>query len=396
MRRLLPLLLAGCLGPVPIEDTPPTWERPPGANGDDDDDDTGTPGSVTVTPSAARAGAIVDVDVDLQNFAFDGTTGPCCAPPDLQLLGNGDGDGLSLRLFFGLELEGEVPWGMSGLTEAVETSFSVTGRPALTELVAPASAAVDLVEDGDFHLWSLEVPASNTLVAARVRDTGAPFFRPTLWWLAEDGYSTLAQGGFRIQGDTYDEPQAMFFGEPGSVRLRVGDANLQGGAGYTGTLEVATLAVDPPTSIPEVEFNDVYGSWQDLGGLAAGRHVLSGIASIAGHDEFNNPNGDLDVFVFGVQEDSTVSFRLDWTSVLEDFDAVVYDATNGEVALTFDSKDAIEPDMLAGRAQPEVGTLSLDAATPYVLMIANWQGSFDQDWVMTLDVMTNLWPDATQ
>jgi hypothetical protein len=140
--------------------------------------------------------------------------------------------------------------------------------------------------------------------------------------------------------------------------------------------------------IAEVEPNDESNDWQDLGTLGPTLLTITGTCSTAGHDPDGamNPTGDLDVYVFELEQDGRVDFELSWSGMGEDFDAVLYDNSDGPVALGFDSPDAIDVQGLASTDNPESATYNLDAGTSYALMIANWEGSDGAGYTMTITV----------
>jgi len=379
-------------GVVPDDDD----VTPPATDDDDDDDDDATsgPSSMTFDPSDVNAGAIVDVAATVENFALGGNAQVCCADDDVLLFGfdteASTDDVLLFSFFFGLRADGTQSWGIDNGSDQVEADFEVTALPAVDEVdVGPAAAAGDIAAGG-FEAFHFEVTAPNQFVMARATGTSPDAFHPWVWLLDDDGRTGISAGGFpNVDAPGgYDAPVAAFFAaEAGSYFVRVED-DLDGAGSYQ--LDLASVDAGAPYEIAEVEPNDVTDDWQVLGTLVSGRYLLTGQGETAGHDADNDLNGDLDGFRFQVQEDTVVSFLMNFPKG-QDFDAVLYDDTAGDTEFGFGSAQAINLDM-ASTGNPESTSVVLTAGTPYVLGIGNWDGDAAQDWTMAMTVVPGTFP----
>ena len=390
------LMLLGCPEPEGDDDdvTPPPTDDD---DGDDDDDDaTSGPSSVSFDPSDVDAGAIVDVVAHLENFVLGQNAVVCCASDEVVLFGfdqdNSTQDDLAFSFFFGLRAEGTHGWGIDNDGDTVEADFEITGPAAFDAVTLGANAAAGAVDAGGFAAFHVEVTGENQFIVAQASGLSPEDFHPWVWILDDDGFTGLAAGGFANPDAPggYDSPIAAFFAEEaGSYFIRVED-NLGGAGSFQ--LDVAAVPAGEPTALVEVEPNDETDDWQDLGTLGAGVYALSGVGDTAGHDADNDLNGDLDVFRFQVAEDTVVSFEMSFAAG-EDFDAVIYDDSAGDTELGFGSAQAINLAM-ASTANPEATAILLDAGTPYVMGIGNWDGSDDQAWAMELTVVPASFPEG--
>jgi hypothetical protein len=118
---------------------------------------------------------------------------------------------------------------------------------------------------------------------------------------------------------------------------------------------------------------------------------VTGVATVAGHDEDDNANGDLDVFTFELAEPSRVAFSLSWPGH-GDFDSILFVHGEGETELGFDSPQSVDQSM-ATLANPETTDLQLAAGTRYTLLVANWQGKPDMEWALELAVYPGVFPE---
>ncbi|MCP4873263.1 MAG: hypothetical protein GY898_31605 [Proteobacteria bacterium] len=385
------LMLLGCPEPEGDDDdvTPPPTD-------DDDDDATSGPSSIEFDPSDVDAGAIVDVVAHLENFVLGQNAVVCCASDEVVFFGfdqdNSTQEDLAFSFFFGLRADGEHGWGIDNDGDTVEADFSITGPAAFDEVTLGANAAAGEVTAGGFAAYHVEVTGENQFILAQASGLAPEDFHPWVWILGDDGFTGLAAGGFANPDAPggYDAPLASFFAEEaGSYFVRVED-NLNGAGTFQ--LDLAAVPAGAPTALAEVEPNDETADWQDLGALAAGVYSLTGVGDTAGHNADNDLNGDLDVFRFQVAESTVVNFALTFATG-EDFDAVIYDDSDGDTELGFGSAQAISLAM-ASTANPEGVALLLEAGTPYVIGIGNWEGSDDQAWTMDLTVVPSSFPEG--
>jgi hypothetical protein len=119
--------------------------------------------------------------------------------------------------------------------------------------------------------------------------------------------------------------------------------------------------------------------------LGSGDNRIAGNAATAGHtdDKALNPNADLDVFVFTVPVTGDVTFRLIWETT-DDLDMIVYGGVTEPSVLNFESGEILSSDA-ATTAQPEEVTLRLSSAEQYWVLVANWEGDPDIDYVLEID-----------
>lgn len=403
------LFLAGCpVGPSgsggdddDSDVTPPDDDdddTPPMDDDDDDDDDaTPEPGVLTLEPSDVTAGSIVDVFGGTENWAVDQQTVECCFEPEAVLLsvtGQSTAEGIPLRFFFGIEAEGTVPWGMENGSGAVQDNFEVTAidTTALTAITSDAAQAITVDADGGHSIFTY-AHAADGVFMARGTNIGSTSFHPQLMLVGDNGYEVLATAGFADpQAAEYGTPVLVWDLEAGDYYLHVTDADLASGADFTADVEVTTVEMGDPVDVPEVEPNNEAAEWQELGELGTGTWTLTGNAETAGHDaDTQNLNGDQDVFTFVLAADSIVEMTLSWEGENEDFDAVVYDHSDG-AALGFDSPDAINLQM-ASTDNPEEATMRLDGGTRYAVGVGNWEGTAEQDWTLTMTVLSQAWPE---
>lgn len=387
MRRA-PLLLAltgvgACVSVVPWEPPEPT---PPASIDDDDSEDPG-PASLDVVPSQVEAGAVVDVELVLQGYGFGSGAGPCCSEPDVVVLGPGETP-TQLRFFFGLLADGERTWGLAGPSGTVLSGFEVAGGEA-PPVFEGGSADVSLAAPRAWQAWRVDIDGPNKALAARVRDPAAPFFRPRLWALASDGATRLAVGGQRNGEDNYGAPRLVTPVEPGAVYLRVDDADLDGGAGYAGVIEIAVLDWPEPVLVAEQEPNDEV--WQPLGSLGPGSVLVTGATGLSGHARDNQPTGDLDVFTFSLDAPARVLMDLQWPDPTNDLDALLFDNRGGAAQLGFDSPDGIQERQMASLDRPEQGEFELEAGVEYAVLVFNWFGLEDAQWTLHIDVRPDPW-----
>jgi hypothetical protein len=379
-------------GVVPDDDdvTPPATDD----DDDDDDDDASGPPSMSFDPSDVNAGAVVAVTAAIENFDLVEGAAICCASDEVVLIDfeAPAPDTYLLTFFFGLRSEGTHSWGIdNGAGVEVEDDFEVTALPGFDEVSLGAHTADGTVAAGGFAVAHFEVTEPNQFVIAQASALSPDAFHPWIWLIADDGYTGLSAVGFANPDAPggYDAPIASFFAaEPASYFVRVEDNSF--GAG-TFSLDLGTVPADS-IEIPEVEPNDETAQWQDLGTLDGGIYTLTGEGETAGHDgDTNDLNGDLDVFRFQLAHDTVVSFAMSFDAG-EDFDAVIYDDSGGDTELGFGSAQAVSLDM-ATTANPEGISLLLEAGTPYVIGIGNWDGTDGAEWSMTLTVPPGSFPD---
>ena len=348
--------------------------------------------AISFRPNEVRAGALAQVTMFYEGFDLELIDGVCCAT-DVRMISAdqaADPGSLDLFMFFGVLGGGMETWGVEGRFGQVVGEFDVQSFAANIADISPGAQVASSVldEPSDYDVYRIQVVEPDSVVVAEPINIGNANFHPFLWLLEDDGLpSTGGLSGLPQQGGGFGDPRLSFFvRDPGTYYLRVQDASYGQGADFSYDLNLEVNAL-PATVIPEVEPNDVFGDWQDLGALEVGeRYQLTGVATTAGHVPGGNfdPNGDLEVFTFTTATDAQVLFILSWDDPIDDFDAVLYDNSSG-AELGFGSPDIISFGM-ATTAFPERTVEALTAADPYALMIANWEGRDGSPWTMEIIV----------
>ena len=359
------------------------------ATDDDDDDDAGPP-SLSFDRSEAGAGDLLWLTTTWENFELTQQTSICCTSEELVTfqVGEVSGNSVPVLLFFGLHAEGDLEWGLNdGQGEEAVGTITVSPLndiPVITPGIATVSSSID--EEGDFNVFEIEVPTPLTIVTARATNLGDDEFHPWLLVLEEDGYSPRAAHGY-YNAQVQQEPFVSFVApEAGTYYIRVQDNALGGGHTFGYDLDLGMIQAEPPSEIPEVEPNDTAENFQALGVLSPGGRSIIGTAETAGHAGNNDLNGDLDVFTFTLEESSLVWFSLGWpTGEDNDFDAVVYDYSDGELELGFGSDDALSTEM-ASTAQPETVNLEMEPGT-YAVQVGNWEGDAGAEYLLNLWIL---------
>ena len=359
--------------------------------GDDDDatPDDGTP-RLSFEPGLVQAGQIAVVFTTLHNFVLEQGATVCCASDDVVFLGTDEMINEELYdfvLFFGVLGEGTATWGIESGGEQAVGEFEIEPIGEIPELAPGLGGGSGLIDTPDgFDVFSFEVLEGNSLVTVRASTMGSPDLHPWLWVLAEDGRTALRSAGFETANGYATPAAGLWVEEPGVYYLRVAD-NDEGASGDDFTYDV-DLQISPagePMPHSEVEPNDDSADWQDAGVFGAGIHQLGGMAATAGHDADNDLSGDLDVFLFELEEDSVVEFQLDWEGD-DDMDALLYMGDRDEVTLGFGSSEAISYRM-ASANKPETTVLTLPAGETFVAEVGNWDGDPEARWTLDMRVI---------
>jgi len=377
------LLLLGSV--ACISTTPFPGVEPPGPGPTADDDDA-VPAELSVDPATVQAGSYRDVQVTLRGFDLSGASVAWGASSDEVvfhgIFGPPQGDLFNMRFHFGLLAEGTYPWGLQNIDGTLLTSFDIEPMPFIFDMEPGLPAAeVELDAEQDFDAWRIVPPANHYLVARVRPGVGHELMTPLLWLMDGDGVS--------IVEETTEPLLVLYNGTQLDRFLRIQDADFV----PTRSLELDLAYVDAGIAsvVPEVEPNQAPDDWQDLGLLGPGRYTVTGVSETAGHDELNDPSGDLDVFNFELEQDSRVQFELSWET-LDDIDAVLYVHEEGQTELGFQSPSAVDMSM-SSLARPESADLQLDAGGRYTFMVANWEGEPEIPWVLSLNVYPGEFPE---
>lgn len=401
MRLPLPLsafavLLLGCPGT-------PTGDDDASADDDStaaDDDTSGDDDSASALPSWTwdrtdlTAGAWERLTVTIENFDISPESLDPGEAAEILLVSNfdeGDDNVYAVALLPGMLASGTVSFSVTGPDGTLSQEFEVTAitPEVLVEGQPGGSGLID--PDYDADVWSLATSAGETWFL-RAGNPGNEDFFPYIWVFGPDGKTRL--GAAVPDGADPEAPYPIFTytaEEDGTIFVRVDDMNWVGGSDFSYDLDAAKV----PTPVPgpatiEVEPNDAFGEWQDLGELAIGSWVIEGEVTTVGNDGDQRPTGDIDGFTFTVAVPSSVSFELSWADLDTDLDAPIFDVTDGDVDLAWDAEEVIDTTM-ATIVNPEAVTLDLVPGTTYGIFVWGWEGNPDA-W--SLDVMVLAPPFA--
>ena len=394
--RFLILLAALCLAGCPTPRSTPDDDDDDAAGDDDDaagddDDVVQEEYDFTFDPAAASAGSLGIVNVDLGGMDPSGSS-ECCNEHVtlLQTIDPPPPGGLQGFFFFGVLGDGAAPWGLESDAAIGEGEFTVSPLAEIPELALTDGAGTADGEIGEtpygFDVYAIEVPADSTVVGTAVHDGTAPAFQPAVWLLEDDGW-TLRAFSSRL-GELDDSNFAGGYVEDAATwYLRVMDFATGGDPSYTYTLDVAVEDAPDAISIAETEPNDS-DPWEFLGELDGGIYEITGNVATDGWTQ--TPQfawtGDLDAFSFSLQSDAQVEFELDWAGD-SDLDLVVYGFDNGTPNVGGFDADEVVLQSLATLNHPETGSVQLAGSTPYVAMVANFEGDPELDWTMTMRVI---------
>ena len=138
-------------------------------------------------------------------------------------------------------------------------------------------------------------------------------------------------------------------------------------------------------AVTESEPNDAF-PFQDLGVVDSGRTTITGTLSTAGADATGDQwfNGDIDAFKFMLATAASVDFEVDWESVADDLDLLLFVSVTDNTELVWGSAQLLSESATNGK--PEDLTAPLSSNVEYTVLIANFAGDPNAAYTLTIDV----------
>jgi hypothetical protein len=371
----------------------------------DEEPDPGDPipgvASLSLSPSEVTAGSIQEVEVAVEHLDSEAPfLLSSDSSPEVTFLGSEEvtESGFVGSFFFGLLAEGEALWGLDDGNAEASDAFEVEALTSIPALGDGMAAAEGLLADaGAFGVWSLQAPADEILML-RAAQFGASEMVPRLWLLAADGLSVVASCC-----DMSDDAILTF--QPavaGDYYLRIDDANGAGGADFSFVVDRGSVVPAEPEEHSEAEPNDAVAQALDLGELGVGAWIVSAQLASGGIDGFDGRyTGDVDLVAFTPSEDCYASMSIDWddssgeSEKAPDLDALIFDATEGEPSLAWDSDELVDTS-LATSSVPERATLALTGGRTYLVLLASFNQVADLPYSFELVLVPATFPEVAR